>query len=598
MISPHMSSSSAVSTSSLSEYLQLQSEMRRMGDLLTSIRKQSASLLVDSEIGDSSSNSGYGTSKKKALSLQQKRELSASSWAKSSTVRKEIGGALSRVAQPQQHHTRRLTYVDDENAAVEEEVAGVEDTAAAVADLVAVDRYLKTSAPRYTMGQRRYSGSTDGIDRGRGRGEDTAAPGQYEPSIDQLSTSKRARTCTFSTTPRPFLTTTTTATAVEVSHRGANTSTPATNDPVVATQADGDDDHGSIDEASTAPDHHGPHASAHSQLQQHHRPSKGVYSFGKQTRFSAVTASSNAIGSSPTTAAAAPLLDLDRAERAILPHSSSVQFVLPVHHKRRQHEQEVGEEEEDGEGDSKGPVSSTIDGLSYRTRVTNITSMHSTGRHDRPPDDVPGPGAYSSRAEALSTHRRSSSACRYHPPAQLKNSAALTHKLRCEQDREAQIGPGSYHPDKGLEAVSYKTLVMRIHPAESKSTPQLQRRAYFEQKAKDMREAHDFMRDSSLAVYTLSLTHHRLTHSLTHSPSHSSSSHQYNLCMYLMNLHIAPFDAHSRCAPGRTEDDPGRPPQIPHLGPAQAQAVGKVGQCRYRCAQEISDQDGRPGAAQ
>lgn len=539
MISPQMSSSSSVSTASLSEYLQLQSEMRRMGDLLTSIRKQSASLLGDSEIGDSSSNSGYGTSKKKALSLQQKRELSASSWAKSSTVRKEIGRALSRVAQPQQHHTRRSTYVGDENAAVEEEVAtagGVEDTAAAVADLVAVDRYLKTSAPRYTMGQRRYSGSTDGIDRGRGRGENTAAPGQYEPSIDQLSTSKRARTYTFSTTPRPFLTTTTTtATAVEVSHLGANTSTPATNDPVVATQADGDDDHGSIDEASTAPDHHGPHASAHSQLQQHHRPSKGVYSFGKQTRFSAVTASSNAIGSSPTTAAgaaAAPLLDLDRAERATLPHSSSVQFMLPVHHKRRQHEQEVGEEEEDGEGDSKGPVSSTIDGLSYRTRVTNITSMHSTGRDNRPPDDVPGPGAYSSRADALSTHRRSSSACRYHPPAQLKNSAALTHKQRCEQDRDAQIGPGSYHPDKGLEAVSYKTPVMRIHPAESKSTPQLQRRAYFEQKAKDMREAHDFMRDSSLAVclthlpiivsliysltHTYSLTHHRLTHSLTH----------------------------------------------------------------------------------
>jgi len=500
--------SSAVSTSSLSEYLQLQSEMRRMDDLLTSIRKQSSSLLLDSEIG------GYGTCKKKALSLQQKRELSASSWAKSSTVRKETGGALSRVVQqPQQKHIRRSTYIDDEDACVEEMVTtgGVEDTAA-VADLVAVDRYLKTSAPRYTMGQRRNSGGADGIDRGRGRGGDTVAPGQYEPSIDQLSTSKRARTCTFSTTPRPFsTTTTTTTTTVEVSHRGVNTSTTATSDPAVqvaASQADGDDDHASIDDASTAPDHHGPQASAYPQQQHHHRPSKGVYSFGKQSRFSAVTASSNAVDSSP--AAVTPLLDLDRAERAILPHSSSVRFVLPMHHKRRQYE----EEENGQEGDSKGSIvpttTTTIDGLSYRTKVTNITSMHSTGRRTRPPEDVPGPGAYSSRAEALSTHRRASSACRYHSPVQLKNSAALTHKLRCEQDWEAQIGPGMYYPDKGLEAVSCKTPVLRIHPAESKSTPQLKRRAYFEQKAKDMREAHDFMRDSSLAVC--------LSHSLIYTP--------------------------------------------------------------------------------
>ena len=510
--------SSAVSTSSLSEYLQLQSEMRRMDDLLTSIRKHSSSLLVDSEIG------GYGTCKKKALSLQQKRELSASSWAKSSTVRKETGGALSRVVQqPQQKHIRRSTYIDDEDACVEEVVTtgGVEDTAA-VADLVAVDRYLKASAPRYTMGQRRNSGGADGIDRGRGG--DTVAPGQYEPSIDQLSTSKRARTCTFSTTPRPFsTTTTTTTTTVEVSHRGVNTSTTATSDPAVqvaASQADGDDDHASIDDASTAPDHHGPQASAYPQQQYHHRPSKGVYSFGKQSRFSAVTASSNAVDSSP--AAVTPLLDLDRAERAILPHSSSVRFVLPMHHKRRQYE----EEENGQEGDSKGSIvpttTTTIDGLSYRTKVTNITSMHSTGRRTRPPEDIPGPGAYSSRAEALSTHRRASSACRYHSPVQLKNSAALTHKLRCEQDWEAKIGPGMYYPDKGLEAVSCKTPVLRIHPAESKSTPQLKRRAYFEQKAKDMREAHDFMTDSSLAVcLTYSSTHllNSLSHSLIYTPT-------------------------------------------------------------------------------
>jgi hypothetical protein len=296
---------------------------------------------------------------------------------------------------------------------------------------------------------------------------------------------------------------------------------------VGASQADRDDDLASIDDASTAPDHHGPHASAYPQQQ--HRPSKGIYSFGKQSRFSAVTASSNAVGSSP--AAATPLLDLDRAERAILPHSSSVQFVLPVHHKRRQHDKE----EEDGqEGDSKGPIvptttTTTIDGLSYRTRVTNITSMHSAGRRTRPPEDVPGPGAYSSRAEALSTHRRSSSACRYHSPVQLKNSAALTHKLRCEQDWEAQIGPGMYDPDKGLEAVSCKTPVLRIHPAESKSTPQLKRRAYFEQKAKDMREAHDFMRDSSLAVC--------LTHSLI--VLYSITSHPFTF------LHVTCVPMHS-----------------------------------------------------
>ena len=520
MISSQMSS--AVSTSSLSEYLQLQSEMRRMDDLLTSIRKQSSILLVDSEIG------GYGTCKKKALSLQQKRELSASSWAKSSTVRKETGGALSRVVQqPQQKHIRRSTYIDDEDACVEELVTtgGVEDTAA-VADLVAVDRYLKTSAPRYTMGQRRNSGGADGIDRGRGWV--TAAPGQYEPNIDQLSTSKRARTCTFSTTPRPF---SATATTVELPQRGANTSTTSTSDPAVqvaASQADGDDDHASIDDASTAPDHHGPQASAYPQQQHHHRPSKGVYSFGKQSRFSAVTASSNTVGSSP--AAATPLLDLDRAERAILPHSSSVQFVLPVHHKRRQHE----EEENGQEGDSKGSIVPTttttnIDGLSYRTKVTNITSMHSTGRRTRPPEDVPGPGAYSSRVEALSTHRRASSACRYHSPVQLKNSAALTHKLRSEQDWEAQIGPGMYYPDKGLEAVSCKTPVLRIHPAESKSTPQLKRRAYFEQKAKDMREAHDFMRDSSLAVC--------LSHSLIYTPTQLTQSRRVYRFTRLLTSH-------------------------------------------------------------
>jgi len=447
----------------MSEYLQLQSEMMRMDLLLKSIRRQSSSLLVDSELGNSS---GTMSSKRKALSLQQKRDLSASSWAKSSTKKEYV--------QPRSHNASNH---------MDEDVSNEED----VVDLVAADRYVKTSAPRYTMGHR-YS---DSIDRGRGRGRDEAAAalGQYEPSIDKLSTSKRPRVCTFSTTPRPF------TTSEAHTHRTTTITSTDSNYPATeaVTHTDGEVVNTSTDDASTSKGDYGPrHLSYYPQP----RPSKGVHRFGKQSRFTPVITSH--AGSD-----LAPMLDLERAERAILPHSSSVQFMLPVH--KRRPPEDNDDEQPHLDSDSKSPIipdmnsSSAIDGLSYRTRVTNITSMRSR-RRTSPIEDVPGPGSYSYRVESLSTHRRASSACRYHRPVQLRNSAALTHKLRYEQDLEAQIGPGAYHPDKGYEVVSYKTPVLRIHPAESKSTPQLQRRAYFEQKARDMREAHDFMKDSSIAV--------------------------------------------------------------------------------------------------
>lgn len=150
-----------------------------------------------------------------------------------------------------------------------------------------------------------------------------------------------------------------------------------------------------------------------------------------------------------------------------------------------------------------------LDTLAYRPRTPNVTIMRPEHNFDKTKvtGDVdlgaPGPGYYQINDAALAKPLKSHSkpvGVVYHPESQPKKPLAYNAKVQVEQESKAAIGPGTYAPEKSFSYVSHRQPVLAImREADSKPTAHMRRKRYFEQKARDMREAHDFLKEANLS---------------------------------------------------------------------------------------------------
>lgn len=135
-------------------------------------------------------------------------------------------------------------------------------------------------------------------------------------------------------------------------------------------------------------------------------------------------------------------------------------------------------------------TSSALDVLSTRHRSPGVT-FHKNNPINKQQLlkeadlGMPGPGFYSVDDNIIGTKK-----CKlYHQPTGLKPKA---QDVTQSQKKKAQIlGPGYYNP---VNVSSQATNIPKLYPSESKITPHLERKKYFEQKAQDMREANDQMK--------------------------------------------------------------------------------------------------------
>ncbi|KAJ1441032.1 hypothetical protein B484DRAFT_443075 [Ochromonadaceae sp. CCMP2298] len=218
-------------------------------------------------------------------------------------------------------------------------------------------------------------------------------------------------------------------------------------------------------------------------------------------------------------------LDVLRAERALLPHSSGA-IMGPKETTRSRLDAQgnvVGTEgDENGDenrgdnwegvgadtgvgdtGASAGVGATNLDVLSYRPRTPAFRMREPT--HDRVrthAQDIdlgtPGPGAYDVKTDSNLLRGRKSA-----PVGALYHTASKPKKEEGMRQRDAAaaaLGPGAYNADKSFRYASTKQPTCTMRRADSKPTPQMVRKQYFEQKARDMREVHDHMHHTDEAL--------------------------------------------------------------------------------------------------
>lgn len=149
-----------------------------------------------------------------------------------------------------------------------------------------------------------------------------------------------------------------------------------------------------------------------------------------------------------------------------------------------------------------------LDNLAYRPRSTSVKFVPErkfnkasvTGEVDL---GVPGPGQYEVDEETL---RKTKDLTRpvgtlYREKVKNKNpTAAYLRTLAA--DEKASRGPGAYNVERADAVIASTQPSIVLYSSQSKATPHTERKKYFEQKARDMREAHDHMKFSSVDLIT------------------------------------------------------------------------------------------------
>ena len=208
------------------------------------------------------------------------------------------------------------------------------------------------------------------------------------------------------------------------------------------------------------------------------------------------------------------LLDVERAANALLPHTTTaVMGPRPSTAPARATTKLGGNNT--NEGGVPGAADLHLDALAYRPRTPNITSMRQSSKFDRVKQTqevdlgVPGPGHYRITESSVAKPQKSHSkpvGVLYHASAKTKKEEeVLFHKRHEEAEMAAAVGPGTYAAEKSHGFVSHRqpvTAIMRAAESKTVQTPQMLRKQYFEQKARDMREVHDNMREASMHLVT------------------------------------------------------------------------------------------------
>jgi hypothetical protein len=358
------------------------------------------------------------------------------------------------------------------------------------------ERYVRTRTPQYSFGIK------PPLAEEKSRSGEYFT-GDYDIKVDSLSTKKRTRVSTISKTarldPKGF----------EHGREVPHVSAPAGNiRHDVAPEADGvqegagpvpmnvDEDASSAgtDVPKPAPEH----------------PTSGKsYSFGKDKRFSSETkaASPPSDGTGQVGTDAGALLDVEAAARAIRPHTTTAIMRPPPTTPR----QALSPSRRDSADTQPHVPLSTgkIEVLAYRPRTPNVTSMYPDTKFDKTKvtGDVdlglPGPGYYnitdSAVAKPVKSHSKPVGVV-YYAETKPKKQMAYNAKVQIEQESKASVGPGTYAVDKSYNYVGHRAPVLAVmRDADSKCTPQMQRKLYFEQKARDMREVHDHLKETNIS---------------------------------------------------------------------------------------------------
>jgi hypothetical protein len=358
------------------------------------------------------------------------------------------------------------------------------------------DRYVRTRTPQYTFGMRPSTPSGQLT-----RNEDHFS-GDYDVNMNSLSTRKRSRVSTISKTaridPLGYEHGRVVSRVTEESEKGEQqpNRTEADNAGTIDDQ---------VDSASSVGD--GPEARQHTE----DRPLPGKsYSFGKGQRF----VQHVKLAAQSEASIESAVLDVEAATRALEPRTTTaVMGPRPsTAGARLTNSSAPALSSVDPSPAATSPSKMNISALAYRPRTPNVTSMHPESKFDKSKvtGDVnlglPGPGYYNVKdgaaAKPVKSHSKPVGVV-YYSESQPKKPAALNAKVHVEQESKAAVGPGTYAVDKSYSYVSHRQPVLAIvRDADSKPTPHMQRKSYFEQKARDMREAHDNLREANISQVT------------------------------------------------------------------------------------------------
>lgn len=447
----------------MAEVYSLKHELREMAKMLQDIKKGAKDLL------DEPNQEEVAATKRPAnrvLSGEQRRLASSSSWARS-TTKKEYPLTKRKVDDPQ-----------------------------STIDVLRSERYVKTRTPEYTFGIRPTSEKKISTE--------DYFNGDYDVKVESLSTMKRPRVSTISKTARldpsgyerPKV-----ATVAELTENANNNCTELEDNRTefhdstmeIVGEVGSDDQQSAVlikKPIVTAPK---------------------TYSFGKDKRFAeeAPRAPVKAVNQVQEAEAVADIPDVEKAFKAVISKVSSA-VMGPAPSKSSHIRSEIPLDHQSQKSD---PLSQDIhlEALAYRPRTPNVT-MHPERKFDKYKVTnsielgTPGPGYYNIPDSAVRKPQKSHSkpvGTIYHTTSRPKKEAALNAKLLVEYESAASVGPGTYAVDKSYSYIKHKPPVMAMmRNADSKHTPQMERKLYFEQKAKDMREVHDHMKETNIDLVT------------------------------------------------------------------------------------------------
>ena len=468
----------------------LMKELRDMDRFLNNMQKDAKKLLGEAE---------EPTSLEKMKQSEEKRRLSsASSWARSTTKK------------------------DNPLAKRKNSEGG-----ASIVDVTKAERYVKTRTPEYTFGVRTPRNEER-------KNSDGYFNGDYDVKVDSLSTLKRPKTSVISKTARldPY--------GYRISpvvklHQPVEADAPEPESTTVDEgKAQCDMDLG-LDDQSEAP----------SETERPHKSEKALaakaYSFGRDKRFvnpkaePMVVAVADPDAEDGVKVLPAPMLDVERAAKAIMPHTGTAVMgprPSPPFSTRYAHTQEDTHDENeayDGVNHAKSsnaaskkdnvPLNMHLDALSYRPRTPNVTMRPDRPTQRTPPVHIdlgtPGPGYYNTTttdveytSATIATNKRNKYSkpvgTIYHTSTKPKNESAFYAKQANLASQAAILGPGIYNTAQSVHAVKHNAPAYTLYAssAEAKPTPQMLRKQYFEQKARDLREVHDNQSETNLTLVT------------------------------------------------------------------------------------------------
>lgn len=442
----------------MSEVHSMKNELREMEKLLQDIKKGARGLLDEPE-QEAAETKRAST---RILSGEQRRLVSSSSWARS-TTKKEYPMTKRKADEPQ-----------------------------TTIDVLRSERYVKTRTPEYTFGVR------PSVERKSTN--DEYFNGDYDVKVETLSTKKRPRMSTISKTARldPY----------------------GYERPKIGTVAESAGSATVVDGADAVPggdamDIVGEAGSEDQQSEdRQHKQQPAVtvpktYSFGKDKRFAEEPARppvKSVEQEQDVSVSTDDIPDVEKAFKAVISKASSA-VMGPAPSKSSHIRSNTTDRPTEPSAEEMH-----IEALAYRPRTPNITSMHPEHKFDKYKVThsvelgTPGPGYYNIPDSAVQKPQKSHSkpvGTIYHTTSRPKKEAALNAKLLVEHESAASVGPGTYAVDKSYSYIKHKPPVMAImRNADSKHTPQMERKLYFEQKAKDMREVHDNMRETNIDLVT------------------------------------------------------------------------------------------------